>query len=111
MVVRADLNMSKGKIAVQVAHAAVIAAFEAYNKYIDWFREWWNTGQKKVVLKVTSERELLEIYEKALAANLPAALVSDSGLTELPPGTLTAVAIGPAPDDKVNSITGHLKTL
>lgn len=108
---RADLRMSKGKLATQVAHASVMAAFEAYNKHRDWFNEWWETGQKKVVLKVSSEKELLELYNAALVAMLPTSIVVDAGLTELPPGTITAIAIGPAPDEKIDRITGHLKLL
>lgn len=111
IVVRADLGMSKGKLAVQVAHASVIAALEAMKKKREWFEEWLYTSQKKVVVKVNGERELLEIYEKAVERGLPASIVRDAGLTELPPGTLTAVGIGPAPDEEVDKITGGLKLL
>lgn len=111
IVVRTDIKMSKGKIAAQVAHAAVTAALEAMKKKPEWFNAWLEEGQKKVVLKVNSDKELIEIYNKALAMNLPVALIRDMGLTEIPPGTLTTVAIGPAPEDKIDRITGKLKLL
>lgn len=111
IVVRSDLEMSKGKIAAQVAHASVMAAFEAYYNHREWFNEWWNSGQKKIVVKVRGEEELVKIYMEAISNGLPASIVRDAGLTELPPGTITAVAIGPAPDDRVDKLTGGLKLL
>ena len=111
IVVRTDIRMSKGKLAVQVAHASVIAAFTAYREYREWFDKWWSTGQKKVALKGGDEKELLAIADQAIRSDLPVGIVRDAGLTELPPGTLTAVAIGPAPADKIDRITGRLKLL
>jgi Uncharacterized conserved protein len=111
IIVRNDLGMSKGKLAVQVAHASVIATFEAFRFKKEWFEEWWKSGQKKIVVKVSGEMEILELYEKAVRNGLPASLVKDAGLTELPPGTTTAVAVGPAPDEVVDKLTGGLKLL
>ncbi|MET1101851.1 MAG: peptidyl-tRNA hydrolase Pth2 [Pyrodictiaceae archaeon] len=113
IVVRADLAMSRGKAAAQAAHAAVeavIRIMESGNtRWKTWLREWLAQGQKKVVLRVNSEQELLEVYRKAVSLGLPASLIADAGKTELEPGTRTAVAVGPAPSQLVNKITGSLK--
>jgi len=111
IVVREDIKMSKGKLAAQVAHASVIASEIARREHEEWWRYWWREGQKKVVLGVKSEEELMEIYTKAKHAGLPTSLVEDMGLTEIPPGTRTAVGIGPAPEELIDNITGHLKLL
>jgi len=103
--------MSTGKIAAQVAHAALEAAEACKASFQNWYRAWKEQGQKKVVLQVPSEEALLSIYEKARALGLPVALIRDRGLTELPPGTITCVGIGPAPSIIVDRITGELKLL
>lgn len=110
IVIRDDIKMSRGKIAAQAAHAAVAAAELARKTYPEWYEKWLEEGQKKVVLKVSSEKELLELYEKA-KKNLPAVVIRDMGLTEIPPGTITAIAIGPAPEKLVDDVTGHLPLL
>ena len=56
VVVRADLDMGRGKIAAQVAHAAVAAVLA--NLGTDDLAGWLRDGQPKVVLKVTSDGEL-----------------------------------------------------
>jgi len=108
IVVRSDLEMSRGKIAAQAGHAAVSAAEEARKLRPSWWKAWLREGQCKIAVKVGSEKELLRLEEKARELGLPSALISDRGLTELPPDTKTCLGIGPAPSDKVNVITGKL---
>ncbi|MGP8125305.1 MAG: peptidyl-tRNA hydrolase Pth2 [Nitrososphaerales archaeon] len=111
IVVRSDLKMGKGKLAAQVAHASLSAAEEARSRRSDWFGEWKSEGQAKIVLKVQTEETLHELYKKARAARLPAALIEDRGLTQLEPGTVTCLGIGPGPEDELDVITGKLKLL
>jgi len=105
IVARGDVGMSPGKLAAQVAHASLSAYEKADDAAI---REWKRGGQKKVVLKSNDERTLFELKETAEAAGLPAAIVRDAGHTQLEPGTVTALAIGPAGDDAVDAVTGEL---
>jgi len=111
IVVRTDLEMSRGKIAVQVAHAACGAVEEARKKCPDLLKIWEKEGSKKVVVEVKSEEELMKIYEEAKSSGLACYLVRDAGLTEIPPGTATAVAVGPDLSERIDKITGGLKLL
>ncbi|MDH5806437.1 MAG: peptidyl-tRNA hydrolase Pth2 [candidate division WOR-3 bacterium] len=111
IIVRKDIKMSKGKIAAQVAHAAISSYIETMNKKPNWAEEWLIEGQKKVILKVESLEELMEIKNKVEKEGLPNSLISDAGLTELEPGTITCLGIGPAPSSEINKIVGHLKLL
>ncbi|WP_129598563.1 peptidyl-tRNA hydrolase Pth2 [Methanohalophilus profundi] len=108
IVIRQDMKLSKGKLAVQVAHAAVSASEKADSRI---YSKWKAEGQKKVVLKVSAERDLYELREIARAQNLPTALIQDAGLTEIKPGTVTALGIGPATNEDIERITGSLKLL
>ncbi|MCX8196003.1 MAG: peptidyl-tRNA hydrolase Pth2 [Acidilobaceae archaeon] len=113
IVLRRDISMGKGKAAAQAAHASLEAALKALRssraEWREWLERWLEEGQEKVVLRADSEGEMLKLYEEAERAGLPASLVRDAGRTQLPPGTLTAIAIGPAPEEKVDKLTGHLK--
>jgi len=111
IVMRSDLRMGKGKIAAQAGHAAVSAAEEARKHFQKWWKAWLEEGQCKIAVKVKGEGELLKLEEEAKEFGLPSALISDRGLTQLQPGTITCLAIGPAPSREVDKITGMLALL
>jgi peptidyl-tRNA hydrolase, PTH2 family len=110
--VRADLKMKPGKLAAQAQHSAVGAALLAFTRFKGVYSEWEATGQKKVILKVSSEQELLALYSKAIQQGLPCYLVKDAGKTTFHgTPTLTCCAIGPGDDYQIDPIVGHLKLL
>src|SRR5207245_10825497 len=93
-----DLELRRCMPAVPAAPASVMAAFDAKARHRKWFAEWWAEGQKKVVVKGGTLSDLHGLRTKARSMGLTTALVEDAGLTELPPGTLTCLGSGPAPD-------------
>ncbi len=109
IVVRDDIKMSVGKIAAQVAHAAVTCALDAKSRKPKWFSEWLKEGQRKVVLRAEDMDQLRALNDKAVRAGLTHALITDAGLTELPPNTTTCLGIGPAPENVLDPITGSLQ--
>jgi PTH2 family peptidyl-tRNA hydrolase len=109
--VRTDLDMSRGKMAVQVAHGAISSAEKARVSHQDEWKAWLYEGQKKVAVKVASEEEIMELRRLAITHGLPFAIIRDAGMTELPPGTITVIGIGPAKAEEVDKVTGDLKLL
>lgn len=108
LVIRADLKMSKGKIGAQCAHASLEAAENSSKNMV---AVWRSEGAKKVVLRVDSEKELLALQRKAKAEKLVATLIRDAGHTEVAPGTITTLGIGPDSEIKIDKVTGSLKAL
>jgi len=108
ILVRKDLGMSRGKIAAQVAHAAVEASTRADKKVVV---AWRSEGMKKIVLRVADEKELLDYWHMAKAAKLATALIKDAGHTQVAAGSTTCLGIGPDTDEKIDKITGNLKIL
>lgn len=107
ILIRKDLKMGRGKAVAQGCHASVGSALKCDKKVLS---DWIGEGGKKVVLKAEL-KEIEEAWKKARKAGIPSFLVMDAGLTQLEPGTVTALAIGPAEESKVDKITGKLKLL
>lgn len=105
IVARTDIGMGTGKLAAQVAHAS-LKAYE--NADSDAQSAWKSGGQKKVVLKGTDEAQLHRLAEEASRERLPYALIRDAGHTQLEPGTVTTLAVGPGEENIVDKVTGDL---
>jgi PTH2 family peptidyl-tRNA hydrolase len=72
-------------------------------------KEWEDCGQAKVVLKVETEHELLELAKMSHSQGLVTSLVRDAGRTQIAPGSKTVLGIGPGPVNLVDRVSGHLK--
>jgi len=106
IIVRTDLKMGKGKVASQVAHASVSSFLKSKSK-----KMWIDEGMKKIILKVSSLRELKNLYRQAKRDKLPCELIKDRGLTQIKPGSVTCLGIGPVSDKKIDKIIRKLKLL
>lgn len=129
ILIRRDLNMSRGKIASQASHACMKVFFDeltpnhvytssdtwyiTHNELSGWslhakpyFLEYITGSFKKIVLAVHSEKELLDFYALAKKRQMNCALIKDSTLNEY-----TAVAIGPWNESEIDEITKDLKLL
>ncbi|KAK3606722.1 hypothetical protein CHS0354_033073 [Potamilus streckersoni] len=112
-VVNTELNMGMGKIAAQVAHAAVGVyrqLQEQPQKYGEMLMSWEQFGETKIVLKGDNTNQLKELAAKANSIDLPNYLVQDAGRTQIAAGSITVLGImGKVAE--VDSITGKLKLL
>ena len=108
IVVNDSLKLPKGKLAAQVAHAAVAAFLSAGEKTR---KAWLKDGMPKVVLKGENEEELLRLETLAYQKGIPAQLIRDAGRTVVPEGTITCLGLGPAPEAEIDRMTGSLKLL
>ncbi|GBG81763.1 hypothetical protein CBR_g33941 [Chara braunii] len=111
LVVRMDLKMGKGKIAAQCSHATLGIYKKLQRKAPTALRKWEYSGQRKVVLKIDTEDDMMALVKKAKDAGVPTHITIDAGRTQIAPDSRTVMAVGPAPDHVLDDITGHLKLL
>jgi PTH2 family peptidyl-tRNA hydrolase len=85
------LNMTHGKMGVQVGHAVVFSM----RMTVPFITEQWfnNCLQRKIVLEAKDETELSEIQKLLESKGFMTQEVHDAGLTELEPNSYTALAV------------------
>ncbi|MCI4331663.1 MAG: aminoacyl-tRNA hydrolase [Thermoplasmata archaeon] len=110
-VVRGELRLTPGKVAVQVAHAAVMLYQLAERKDRALLQRWLEGGQKKIAVLAPTLDDLELLQRHARAAGIPSVMVEDAGLTEVAPGTKTVLGLGPALPGEIDRVTGELPLL
>lgn len=111
IIIRTDIKMSRGKLAAQASHASLMSYFEAEKVDKAVTKRWLDTGEKKIVLKVADGSVLEKLSVAFKYKKVPCALVTDAGLTQLPPGTITALGVGPWKSAEIDQFTRGLKLL
>ncbi len=111
IVVRTDLGMSVGKMVAQACHAAVAASEESKRTQTKHWRRWRDTGGRKVALQAESLEELRELARRAEELGIVNVLIEDAGHTEVPPGTVTCLGVGPDQTMRIDMVTGDLPLL
>jgi len=108
IVIRTDLGMSVGKMIVQGCHASMLASRLARDEDID---AWMKEGYRKIICEARSLEDLKAIAASCEEKGVSCCSVEDLGLTEIEPGTLTALGIGPAKNSEINKVTKRLEKL
>lgn len=113
IVIRKDLGMGAGKLAAQAATAAL----ELYRRHCNSYKcnRWYNTGAKKIVLRVENERQLERIADDARKHGLPVAVITgddnnNNNNDHKLRNSKTALSIL-GNSQKVDAITGSLRLL
>ncbi|KAI0025878.1 PTH2-domain-containing protein [Xylariomycetidae sp. FL0641] len=119
LVVRTDLGMTKGKIAAQASHAT-LACYKSLSRAASRnpaspaakiLQQWERRGQAKIAVQTKSEDELMELMGRARSLGITAEVIQDAGRTQIDPGSLTVLGVGPAAKSLVDQVTGGLKLL
>ncbi|KAI2632430.1 PTH2-domain-containing protein [Hypoxylon sp. NC1633] len=119
LVVRTDLGMTKGKIAAQCSHAT-LACYKTMSRAARrnpaspearLLQRWERRGQAKIAVQTKSQDSLLELQRKAVSLGITAEVIQDAGRTQIDPGSLTVLGVGPAPKSVIDKVTGGLKLL
>ncbi|KAK0168453.1 hypothetical protein PV327_002251 [Microctonus hyperodae] len=113
LVVRTDIIMGRGKTAAQCAHAAIECFDQCQKSKVnkEFLTAWLMLGQPKIVVKISSEEQLKTLAKNAENEGLVTSIIRDAGKTQLNPGTITVLGVGPGPNSLINKVTSNLKLL
>jgi len=96
---------------IDPGHAVMGANQDACEEAPEAVEVWQRLGQAKICVKIKGEEEMLSLEEECRAAGMVTHVVCDAGHTQIAAGSMTVLAIGPAPVDVIEPLTAHLKLL
>ncbi|XP_028402170.1 probable peptidyl-tRNA hydrolase 2 [Dendronephthya gigantea] len=112
-VVNSSLKMGVGKVGAQVGHAAIglyRELLELRGQIAPMLAQWGEDGETKVVVKAESTQAVMDIENQAMSKGLPTFLVTDAGMTQVAPGSVTVLGLF-GEKSVLGNIVGHLKLL
>ena len=107
IILRKDLNMRKGKMVAQGAHASLKAVLSDLDRSDT--KEWLNSGMTKITVSVDSEQDLFKAYHQAKALGLMCSLIEDLGRTEFENDRFRVFYIRHKYNDKMHRVFGFNK--
>ena len=111
IIIRGDVEMSFGKSISQACHACLESSEQSKKKDLQGWKAWRSEGSGKIVLEARNFDEFKNLEARTIKLGLPHARIQDRGLTEVKPGTITALGIGPAAAKLVDKVIGSLPLL
>ncbi|KAJ3407185.1 hypothetical protein HDU80_009446 [Chytriomyces hyalinus] len=109
LIVNSALKMSQGKIASQCSHATLGTVLNQGSTK-STVRVWLDQGEPIIVVQSGND-SLLDLEKRCLANGLPVYKIHDAGRTEVASGSLTVLAVGPAPNSEMDVVTRSLSLL
>jgi PTH2 family peptidyl-tRNA hydrolase len=117
IVLRKDLNMRKGKMCAQAAHATLNIYINKFlnTSHKSWkedLESWFLNNQTKIVLGCDSKEDLIKIAIDCAYLGLAYERVIDIGAAEFHNvSTVTGIVIGPAKSELIDQVTKNYKLL
>lgn len=95
ILINTDLNMSSGKLAGQAAHASTGLIIKTGKVNFSKIQDWFSFHSQRKIVCGMKQQELLDTIERLKQESISHYVVYDTGKTEIPADSLTAVAIFP----------------
>ncbi|KAH0793823.1 peptidyl-tRNA hydrolase [Histomonas meleagridis] len=102
--IRTDMRLKLPEMASCLSDVVIKSVINSITKNSPYIGTWYHLGQAKVCTKVQNPQMMEDLIKKAEENNVIHEILQYKG-------QVAAIAVGPAPVDEVNLVTGHLKLL